>query len=120
MQTNIINHDTRTNFNAKISPEFISAAKNYYTKTNSYAQSSAKIDRFMHQVGKFEKFGSDDITITYAQMPLEKKQHVLYAVKEGMQPGDYIVLAVKDQFRKLLEKFTHINKYEFDLKTKDI
>ena len=44
----------------------------------------------------------------------------MYAAKDGMKPEEYVVLTVKDFFRKVVEKFMRINKYEFDMKTMDI
>ena len=120
MQIHSHTNNSNTTFQAKISPEFISAAKNYYTKTSNAAQSEAKINKFMHKVGEYEKFGSDDITIIHKKISHNPQQHALYATKEGMKPEEYIVLTVKDQFRKVLEKFQRINQYEFDIKTKDI
>ena len=121
MQINSSNKNSNFSFQAKVSPDFINAAKNYYTKTNSYLQCDAKINKFMHKIGEYDKFGKDDVTVIYQKVHLNgQTQHALYAVKEGMQPGDYVVLTVKDQFRKVLEKFLRINKYEFDVKTKDV
>lgn len=121
MQVNSVNQNNSTSFKANVSHEFVNAAKNYYTKNFNFSQSSARIDRFMSKVGDFEKFGKDDIDVVYDKVLMNgKTQHVLYAKTQDMKPGDYIVLTAKDQFRKVLEKFTHINKYEFDVKTKDI
>lgn len=120
MQINSIKNDTMTNFQAKVSPNFINAAKTYYTKNNSYSQCEAKINRFMSKVGEYAKYGSDDINVVFEKVPTKDKQYALYAVKDGMKPGDYAVLTVKDQFRKVLEKFLRINRYEFEVKTKDI
>ena len=53
------------------------------------------------------------ITISYERINEEgKMKHALIA-----QKGDKkVVLSTKDQFRKIVEKFSHINEYEFKIK----
>ena len=71
----------------------------------------------MKKVNAFKRYGTNDVDIIYDKINLNgKTQYVLYAVKKGMKPGEYVVLAIKDQFRKLVEKFTRINEYEYTMK----
>lgn len=105
----------QTNFKANVSKNFISATKNYLYKN------PAKFEAFDKKINAYKYYGTDDINVFHERIMLSEKPHyVLYAAKKGMKPEEYVVLTVKDAFRKIVDKFMHINKYEFNLKTKDI
>jgi hypothetical protein len=114
MQSNLSVTPYRPAFQANVHKDFINAACIHYNKQHA----PQKFERFMQKVRAFEKnYGTNDVTVVYDKVNLNgKTQHVLYAVKDGMKPGEYIVLSVKDQFRKLVEKFMHINEYEYTMK----
>lgn len=103
-----------TNFKAQLSQDFINAARHHYAKSPS----PKPFRRFLSKMAEFHNFpNSDDVKIIHDKVSVGGKlQHVLYAVKEGMKREEWVVLTTKDCFRKLVEKFTHINKYEFELK----
>ena len=116
MQINSIhNNNNNTTFGIKISKELINGANNVYWATE-YNQ--GKFNRF-YRKAKFmqENFGFDNYTIfpktTYIN---GKKSCNLYAVKDGDTVENGVLLTAKDNFRKVLDKFIHIN--EFELKTK--
>lgn len=103
------------NFKATVSKDFIDAAKNYLKKNPT------KLEAFEKKVDTYKYYGTDDINIFYKKNIINgKANYALYAAKNGMKPEEYVVLTVKDFFRKVVEKFMHINKYEFDMKTMDI
>ena len=72
---------------------------------------------FDEKVVEFKNFGYEDYYIKHVKKDIDgKRYHQLIAVRSGMDDSEGTVLTVKDQFRKAIEKFTHINKYEFTKK----
>lgn len=101
------------NFQANVSKGFVNSANVYYRKLNA----GDKLEKFMKKVDAFKHYDTDDVNIVYDKVFLNgKAQHVLYSIKKGMKPGEYVVLSIKDQFRKLLEKFLYISEYEYTMK----
>ncbi len=98
-------------FGANIDDKFLNAADAYYKKLNS----PAKYKQFCSAVRRFvEVPESDSITIRYQRgVANGKPSYMLYASGNGQD----ILLTAKDQFRKLLEKFSYMNEYEFKSKT---
>ncbi len=117
MQINRIENHNNTSFGIKISKELINGASNLYWATE-YNQ--GKFNRF-YRKAKFmeERFGFNDYTIipktTYEN---GKKNSSLYAVKDGESIDDGVLLTMKDNFRKVLDKFIHINEFELAAKIK--
>lgn len=117
MQVNLVQSNYQPDFRANVSDDFVKAAKNYLLKINN----QPKLDYFTKKVANFKNYGTDDMGVIHQKFYLDGKQHhALYVTKKGMKPEEYILLTVKDQFRKVVEKFLHINKYEFDIKTNHI
>ncbi len=115
MQVNSIQPNNQPNFQANVSKNFIEASKNYLKKN------PLKLEAFEKKVDTYKYYGTDDMNIFHQRVMLNGKPHyALYAAKDGMKPEEYVVLTVKDAFRKIVEKFMHINKYEFNTKTIDI
>ena len=113
MQSNLSVTPYSPAFQANVHKDFINAASIHYKKQHA----PQKFEKFMKKVHAFEYYGTNDVNIVYDKVNLNgKTQHVLYAVKKGMKPGEYVVLSAKDQFRKLVEKFMHINEYEYTMK----
>ena len=98
-------------FKASFDAKFLNAADAYYQKMNS----PAKYKQFCSAVRRFvEVPNSDHITIRYNRGYANgKPSHMLYASENGKD----VLLTAKDQFRKLLDKFSYMNEYEFKLKT---
>ena len=100
-------------FNAKISHAFWDAAENYML--GSTEKRVVNYGQFARAVEKFSKYGNDETTIVYKKEFVDgAKRFALYAEEAGKAP---ILLAAKDSFRKLLQKFTHISEYEYNIKT---
>ena len=113
MQSNLNVTPYRPAFQANVHKDFINAACIHYNKQHA----PQKFEKFMQKVQAFKRYGTNDVNIIYDKVTLNgKTQHVLYAVKDGMKQGEYVVLSTKDQFRKLVEKFMHINEYEYTMK----
>ena len=112
MQSNLSVQPYRPAFKANVSESLIGAAESYYQKNYS----PRGYNLFYEAVKRFNKLpNTDSITIGMKKIYSNgKKQFALYAKEEDT--GRQVVLSQKDQFRKLLEKFTHINEYEFNLK----
>jgi hypothetical protein len=97
-----------------VSNKFIKEAHN--TLDSQIRNHAMKIN-FDEKVTEFENFGYDDYFIKYVKKNIDgKRYHQLIAVKSGMDDSQGVVLTPKDKFRKAIEKFTHINKYEFTKK----
>lgn len=98
-------------FKASFDDKFLNAADAYYQKMNS----PAKYKQFCSAVRRFAEVpNSDHITIRYNKgFANGKPSHMLYASENGKD----VLLTAKDQFRKLLDKFSYMNEYEFKLKT---
>lgn len=117
MQINSVQSNYQPNFQANVSDNFIKAAKNHLTKVGN----QAKIDAFVKKIDNFKNYGSDDIDVIHERIFRDGKQYyALYATKKGLPKEDNVLLTVKDQFRKVVEKFMHINKYEFETKTQSL
>lgn len=115
MQINSLQSNYQPNFKANVSKNFVEASKNYLRKNPS------KLEAFEKKVDTYKYYGTDDINVFHQRIMLNgKPQYALYAAKDGMMPEEYVLLTVKDVFRKIVEKFMHINKYEFNMKTMDI
>ena len=98
-------------FKANIDGRFLDAA-NCYLKNKpevQYKQFRSAVRRFV------EVPNSDHITISYKKS-FERgvETHALYAEQEGNEP---ILLTKKDLFRKLVQKFSFMNEFEFKTKT---
>ncbi len=112
MQVNSINN-SQPNFQARVSSDFTTSAKKLYQSIGR----ERRFDAFEEQLGRFNNFGTDDMEVVYKKVfKDDKRQFALVARKDGKE----VTLSVKDQFRKLVEKFMHINEYEFNVKTKDL
>ncbi len=103
--------NAQVSFKANIDSRFLDAADAFLQKqsTKQYKQFNSAVRRFI------EIPNSDHLTITYKK-GFEKglPVHSLYANEIGKQP---ILLTTKDHFRKLIQKFSYMNEYEFKVKT---
>ena len=104
-----INSINNLSFSAKISPRFLTPAKRYLEDAN-YRQQI----KFEDNLDMFSKMPyTEDIIISYERTRENGElKHALVA-----QKGDKkVVLSTKDQFRKLVEKFSNMSEYEFRTK----
>lgn len=103
-------------FGAKISQNFLNIAEDCilqsgYKRPVSYGQ-------FLNAVEKFDKYGSDVTKISFKKEIISgTEMFSLYATKQDSTP---VLLASKDNFRKLLKKFVNFSQREFDTKVKKI
>lgn len=112
MQTNLsINNQPA--FKAAVSENFIKAAHNYFYGVE---YNSVKTKLFDLKAAKVSKeFGYDDFVIKHKKVHKDGKIiHTLSADKDNLS----IPLTTKDKFRKIIEKFRRMTKYEFDIKMK--
>jgi len=112
MQQNLSINPVNTSFRANLDGRFLDAADGYYKQLKS----PVKYKQFCSAVRRFAEIpNTDNITITYKKIFKDgKPSHALYAIEEGKESP--VVLTVKDHFRKLLEKFSYMNEYEFKTK----
>ncbi len=108
MQSNLTVTGYNPAFGIKTNKDFIKAVHNYYSGVE-YRPWRAKIfDKRVIEAD--EKLGYDDFELVYKMGRFNSgNTHSLYAVKEGMEP---VLIAQKDQLRKLIEKFRYLNKHE--------
>lgn len=112
MQTNlsINNHPA---FGIKVSDNFVKAAHNYFNGVEYRPWRSEVFDKKVSLV--VNDFGYDEFMIKYAKETKDGKPvHSLYAEREGLS----VPLTQKDQFRKAIEKFMHMSKWELYTKIK--
>jgi len=114
MQSTLSVNNIQPSFHAQVSKNFIKNAIN--TIDSQMRNKSLKIN-FDKKVKEFADFGYDDFFVKYVKENIDGvRYHKLIAVKPGMDDSQGTVLTKKDKFRKVIEKFTHINKYEFTKK----
>lgn len=113
MQSNLSIRSHQPVFKANISSKFLDAADAYF-KTN---KTRGQYKQFCCAVRRFSEIpNSDHITISYKKATKNDELfHELRAYISGQK--DPVVLTSKNQFRKLLEKFSYMNEYEFKIKT---
>jgi len=105
-------------FGIKISPSLLEAADEFYCGVN---HSQEEFDRFYRKAKYMEEnYGFDDYEIVLKKFYKKGKPKTgIYAVRgEGYNKKE-IVLTVKDNVRKALEKFLHINVHELNTKIGD-
>ena len=122
MQINSINN---FNFGAKINPRFKIAAEKYYnqeaSRRNLRGQAKTdyitrNMDEFEAKSDEFKLYGTPDMEIRYQSNYFDPKdgktKHILYAHQEG---EDDVILAGKEHFRALLERFYNINRKHYPI-----
>lgn len=111
MNSNLTVRPYQPVFKANFSDKFLNAADKYYSNTGN----AKKYKQFCSAVRRFAELpNSDDVTIDYKSVINEgKREHILFASKLGESP---VVLTAKDQFRKVLEKFSYMSEFEFNTK----
>ena len=116
MQSNMSVNNLSPNFQAKASKRFIDSAHKAFDRE---IKNPAMRSNFDEKAAEFENFGYDDYFIKYVKDVKDGKvQHKLVALTGNMKDSEGIVLTSKDRFRKAIEKFTHITKFEFTQKMK--
>lgn len=114
MQTNLKINSIQPSFQAKVSKHFIDDAHKLF---DYKLKNKAFRINFDEKVTEFDNYGYDDYYIKYIKRDgINGKEHLLIAVKKGMEYSEGVLLTCKDKFRKVIENFTHINKYEFTKK----
>lgn len=104
-----INSVNNLSFRAEVSQRFLAPAKRHLENA-TYRQQSM----FEDNVAMFENMpNTEGIIISYERVRENgEMKHALVA-----QKGDKkVTLSVKDQFRKIVEKFSRMNEYEFQTK----
>lgn len=103
--------NTQVSFKANIDGKFLDAADGFLKN-----QSRSQYKQFCSAIKRFSEVpNSDHLTIRYKkEFRNGTLSHALYAEEAG-KPS--ILLTAKDQFRKLIQKFSYMNEYEFKLKT---
>jgi len=113
MQVNSVNNNSQPSFKAYITNDFYVAARNHFNKIRR----PERFDMFEKQMAKIEQMGTTNMRVSHKRIFEDGKPQYALLVNNGDKQA---VLTVKDQFRKIVEKFMHINEYEFNIKTKDI
>ena len=112
MQVNKV-QNYNPSFGIKVSPNFIKAADEYYLKHNN---NQALLEKFHRKAKRMEEdFGFNEYTIEFKNSKINSKRvKALYAVKNDKNTP--VLLAYKNSFTKLLDKFTNLNEYELNNK----
>jgi hypothetical protein len=108
MQSNLSVNNYKPAFGIKVNEKFIKAAHNYYNGVEYRPEKVKLFDKRVQEA--IDTLGYDEFELVYKNSSKNgNPQHILYATKEGMQP---VLITKKDQFRKVIEKFRHLNKHE--------
>lgn len=114
MQSNLSVNNIQPNFHAKVSKHFIDDAHKMFNCKHVKKDLQVGFDK---KVTEFGNFGYDEYSVKYVKKDIDgKRYHQLIAVRKGMEDSEGALLTSKDRFRKVIEKFIHINKYEFNTK----
>jgi hypothetical protein len=115
MQSNLSVNGAQPNFRANVSRSFQDAAYYYYTRT---AKTPECLQKFVKKVNEFQEFGHRNLTVSYKKEYKDGKlNYVLFASDPGYD-SEAVVLTRKDVFRKIIDKFLHMNQYEFNMKVR--
>ena len=110
MNTNLSIQPYNSNFKANLSPKFLDAADGYFKN----AKQAGKYKQFCSAVRRFIEIpNTDNITIEYKKMYKDGNLSHALCANDGTKE---VVLTAKDQFRKMLEKFSYMNEHEFKTK----
>ena len=101
MQINSVGY--QQNFGAKISQRFIEAGEAFHDRNSTLTRAR----KFKRQVRDVETFGHPASEIKYSKNPA-KGTYSLILKNEELAPGESLVICKKDQFRKVLEYFSHL------------
>lgn len=114
MQTSLSINKVQPDFQAQVSKHFVKDAQKLMESKIRNKNIAANFEK---KVTDFADYGYDEYYIKYIKKDIDGKRfHQLIAVRPGMDDSDGAVLTSKDKFRKVIEKFTHITKYEFTKK----
>lgn len=107
MKTDRVNY--QPNFKASVSYRFINSAEKMLKQDRRYDI----LSNFRKKVDDFENYGFDDYKIFFKKVKDGDK--VNFGLFAGNGENE-VLLSQKNKFRKIVEKFTHITKYEFTKK----
>lgn len=117
MQVNSIQNNSQPNFQARVSNKFMKAADNYFLKYGNVQKRAI----FDDKVDEFLNFGTDKMVVQYKKFVKDgQTRHKLYVRDYESEGQKAFLLTEKDSFRKVVEKFTHINDFEFNSKSKKL
>ena len=104
----------RPYFQANVSEKFVNAMRGYFNSGENRLKNNYRLNK---KIEEYKNFGYKDYTVE-----LHKKamgwdvEYSLVAVKEGMKPQDYIILAKRNSFRKIVQRFIEMRRGEFKSK----
>lgn len=101
MQINSIGY--QQNFEARVPQRFIDAGNAFHDKNSTLTRAR----KFRRQVRDVETFGHPQSELIYSKNP-SKGTYSLILKNEELAPGESLVICKKDQFRKVLEYFSHL------------
>ena len=112
MQINRI-QSNQPSFGIKISADLIKAADDFYVKNN---KSQEQFNKFYRKAKYMEEnYGFNEYTLEVLTRKINGKLvKGIFAVKDN--EGKPVLIACKDSFTELLQKFNHISEYELNNK----
>lgn len=100
-------------FGIKVSPDIIKAADDFYVKNNHSQEQFNKIYRKAKYME--ENYGFNEYTIFIKSFSKDGKRYKgLFAQREDNNQS--VLLAAKNNLRKIFERFTRISEYELNNK----
>ena len=101
-------------FGIKISSQILQTADDFYIKKRHNKELFDKLYRKSKYME--DNFGFNEYTLTIKNCKIDgKRTHALYAVKD-IDPKHPVLIAVKENVNKILEKFQHLSEYELNNK----
>ena len=100
MQINSLNQQS---FEARVSQRFVEAGNSYHDRNSTVTRAR----KFRKQVRDVETFGHPETEIKFSKN-VDKGTYSLILKNEELAPGGSLVICKKDQFRKVLEYFSHL------------
>ena len=114
MRTSFNIENNNVAFSASLARNFQKAADNYlYRNINTPIR---KLDQFIAARKRFENLrNTENITIDFRRITDgTKKSYELFA--KNSDTNEEVILSKKDTFRKIIDKFSFMNDYEFKVK----
>lgn len=107
---------SHTNFQAKVAPELENSIRKFYNTGENRLKNMYRVDEKIRQ---YKKFGFKTHTVNFSRKDLGYGvEYKLYALKDGLDEKQRIVIAKCNSFKQLVKSFMDINKQAFYRKVK--
>ena len=107
-----IDFDSRQTFGVNVDPKFVNAMRGCINSGENRLKNNYKLNKKLED---YAGFGHDDYTVElHKKYSAWGNEYIMKAVRDGENPDNAVVLAKRNSFRAILNKFLHINRSEFN------